>query len=356
MELVRHVAQALAPPPADRRPLLRRQRLGHERVVVDRRDVAAHRPQERRVGARRQQDAPGADRALGREYTDAGAVVLDRRRRGVLVDADAGREGRLPEARGELARVDERRVGPVPDAAEVGRRGDLGADRGLVEDLVLVAMAGEQLGRLLDPLELVRLERDAEIAGQLEVAVDAEAADVRDEAVEVLVAQPLELRQLVGEAGEAVLEPVRERADREATVPPARAEPDCLGLEEDDVARGVVAFGVQRRPEPGEAAADDAEIGLGVAFERRLGLARRQCVEPVRAQGRIGEGRMLRLGRRGVGPRERHGRESKEKRGAAGGLRKQPALAGPEDVLEEILHRRDDLGDDRAGHVLDRCR
>ena len=44
--------------------LLRRQRLGHERVVVDRRDVAAHRPQERRVGARRQQDAPGADRAL----------------------------------------------------------------------------------------------------------------------------------------------------------------------------------------------------------------------------------------------------------------------------------------------------
>ena len=190
------------------------------------------------------------------------------------MDADAGRERRLRQPGDELARVDEGGVGLVPDASEVGRRGDLGADRGFVEDLVLVAVALEQLRGLLDPLDLVRLERDAEVAGQLEVAVDAEALDVGDEPVEVLVTEPLELRHLVGEAGQSILDPVRERAEREAAVSPARAEADRLGLEDDDVAAGVVGLRVQRRPEPREAAADDAEVGLGLPFERGCGSRR----------------------------------------------------------------------------------
>ena len=47
VELVAAVADALALPPADRVELARRQRLGHQRVVVDRSDVAADRRQQR---------------------------------------------------------------------------------------------------------------------------------------------------------------------------------------------------------------------------------------------------------------------------------------------------------------------
>ena len=173
-----------------------------------------------------------------------------------------------------------------------------------------MAVAVEQLGALLQPIDLVRLERDREVAGELQVAVDPVAPDVRDEAVEVLPAEALELRHLRGEAREAVLDPVRERAEREAAVPPAGAEADRVRLEDDDVPAGVVGLRVKRRPEPGEAAADDAEIGLVRAFEPRLRLPRGKSVEPVRPHRRVGEGGALRLCRRARGPRERHDPES----------------------------------------------
>ena len=154
----------------------------------------------------------------------------------------------------------------------------------------------------------MRLQRHGEVAGELEVAVDAEALDVPDEAQEVLVAEALQLRHLGGEAREAILDAVRERAEREAAVAPAGAEADRVRLEHDDVAGRIVRLRVERRPEPGEPAADDAEIGLGRPFELGLGLPRRQGVEPVGLDGRVSEGSALRVRWRARGPRKGHGR------------------------------------------------
>jgi hypothetical protein len=246
--------------------------------------------------------------ARRRQDTEAGAVFHDLRRPRVLVDADAGVEGSRRQAGRELARVDERGVGLVPEAGEVGRRSDLGPDRVAVEELVLVAVALEQPGTLLEPLDLVWLERDREVARELEVAVDCKALDVAHEGLEVLTAEALELRHLRGEAREPVLDPVRERAEREASVPPAGTAADRVLLEDDHVAGGVVGLRVERRPEPREATADDAEIGLGWRFEAGLRLARGECSEPVRPHDRIREGRPLRRSRWARGPRERHGR------------------------------------------------
>ena len=83
--------------------------------------------------------------------------------------------------------------------------------------------------------------------------------------VEVLAAEPLERRQLVGEPARARSQAVRERRDDEPAVAPARAEAGRLGLEHDDVARRVVGLGVQRRPQPREPAADDAQVGVDAA-------------------------------------------------------------------------------------------
>ena len=188
--------------------------------------------------------------AGGDEHAHRGAVVDDLRRRRALVDAHARRAGGGRKPRDELAGVDERRVGLLPDAAEVRGRGHLGLHRLAVEDLVLVAEALQQLGALLDPGQLVLLERNAEVAGQLEVAVDAEPLDVGDEALEVLATEPLQLGHLLGEAREAVLDPVRERAEREAAVAPARTEADGVRLEHDDVAPGSSAFACSAAQSP----------------------------------------------------------------------------------------------------------
>jgi hypothetical protein len=113
---------------------------------------------------------------------------------------------------------------------------------------VLVAEAVEQFRALLQPIHLVRLERDREVAGQLEIAVDPQTLDVVHERLEVLPTQARELRHLRREAREAVLDPVREGAESEATVPPARTEADGVRLEHDDVSPGVVRLRVQRCP------------------------------------------------------------------------------------------------------------
>ena len=102
---------------------------------------------------------------------------------------------------------------------------------------------------------------------------------------------------LVGEAREPVGDPVRQRGDAEAAVAAARAEAGRLRLEQHDLARRVVGLRVQRRPQPGEAAADDAQVRLDGAGERRrdvrgerperarLGVRVRRAVRVVGARG-----------------------------------------------------------------------
>ena len=79
----------------------------------------------------------------------------------------------------------------------------------------------------------------------------------------------------VAEAREA-----RPVAVEEAAVPPAGADPATRGLEHDDVQRGLPPLQLERRPEAGEAAADDGDVGPRVALERGLLGIRRRVLEP----------------------------------------------------------------------------
>ena len=195
VELVADVADALPAGPADRGAHALVERLGHQRVVVDRRDVAADRAHQRRVGARGQQDAARIDDPALGDDRHAGARPAERADRAVLVDAHAGADRRRAQSVGELAGVDERRAGPRPQPAEIRRRVHLRADLLGVEQLGLVAEPAHQLGLLLEVRELVRLERDDQVAGRLELGVDLEPLQVGGERVEVLEPEPLELRR-----------------------------------------------------------------------------------------------------------------------------------------------------------------
>jgi hypothetical protein len=59
----------------------------------------------------------------------------------------------------------------------------------------------------------------------------------------------------------------------EAAVAPARPTAALVGLEDDDVEPGLVLLQCECGPEPRVAATDDRDVGLGLTFERRCGLA-----------------------------------------------------------------------------------
>jgi hypothetical protein len=145
---------------------------------------------------------------------------------------------------------------------------------GAVEDLDLVPEPAQELGLLLGPRVLVGLEDHDEVARRLEAAVDPVRREVAAEAVEVLHAEALERRHLVLEAAEPFANPVGERVRQEAAVSPARPEPDRVRLEDDHVAARIVGLRVQRRPQPREPAADDAEVRLLRAAQGRGRVAR----------------------------------------------------------------------------------
>ena len=126
--------------------------------------------------------------------------------------------------------------------------------------------------RVLEPGELVLVGEREQLAGGLEVAVDPVGGEVLQDAVEVLEREPFEGRHLVGEAREAVLDPVREAGHGEPAVAAAGAEPGGLGLEHDDIA--ALLGRVQRRPQAGEARADDAQVGARVLGQRGGRVAR----------------------------------------------------------------------------------
>jgi hypothetical protein len=59
----------------------------------------------------------------------------------------------------------------------------------------------------------------------------------------------------------------------EAAVAPARAAAALVRLEDDNVEVGVALPQRKRGPEAGVAAPDDRDVGVGVTFERRRGIA-----------------------------------------------------------------------------------
>jgi hypothetical protein len=151
-----------------------------------------------------------------------------------------------------------------------------------------VADPAQQLGGRLQLGLLVRLERDLDRPARLEPALDPVALDVGPHPGVVLLPEALERLHLLGETGEAVGDAMGEGGVDEAAVATARGAADLLRLEQDDVAPGVVGLGVQGGPEAGEAAADDAEVGLGRPGQRRGRPARRERADPERSRLGVG--------------------------------------------------------------------
>src|SRR4051794_14054882 len=97
-----------------------------------------------------------------------------------------------------------------------------------------------------------------------------------------------------------------EGGDNESPVAPRGAVPDRVLLEDDDIPPWIVALRMKSGPEAGEAAADEAEVRVGRAHERGIGLAGREIRQPVGDGHSIGVCSALRLRRCRVGPGKSH--------------------------------------------------
>ena len=121
--------------------------------------------------------------------------------------------------------------------------------------------------------------------------VDPVARERRVQLGERLGADALELVQLVlrRSASRPLRSPCVSECSAKPPLRPRRAERDVLGLDEDDLAPRLALLRDQRRPQPGEAAADDREVARR-ARPRPAGTARaRRARPPVRARRRVGE-------------------------------------------------------------------
>ena len=139
---------------------------------------------------------------------------------------------------------------------------------------------GDRVG--VEAVELPGLRRQGQFPGGLEVAVDAVLRDGLANLAQVLRAEPLEQRHLIGEPVEAVADAVREARGAEAAVAPGGGPSDGLRLKEHDVEAGVPFAGKQRGPQAGKAAADDRQVSGYRTRQGRGRLGRAGLVEPER--------------------------------------------------------------------------
>lgn len=149
-----------------------------------------------------------------------------------------------------------------------------------------VGVEGVLLGG--EPVELVRLHGDRELAGALELGIHPVPFDGPLDAVEVLQPQLLELVELLRPAVRAVLLAVREARLAEAAVASGRRPADRARLEDHDAPVGVALLRAQGRPEARVAAADDHEVGGDLAGERRM-VGAGEAVEPEHGLARGGQ-------------------------------------------------------------------
>ena len=78
---------------------------------------------------------------------------------------------------------------------------------------------------------------------------------------------------------------------------PLAAPPDLAFVDQDDIARRVTFLGDHCGPQPGVAAADDAQVAVFVAHERRVRLRDLRALEPERVRLGVGDGVECELGR-----------------------------------------------------------
>ena len=271
VELVAGVRHALAPRPADRRQLVRRQRLGHQRVVVDGHEQRGQAAHPGAVGGRRDQHDRRLDHpAPGRRHGDAGRPAPQRRDGRPFGDPGPATLGRGREAPGELGRVEHHgAIAAAADPGEPERRVDRGLDGVAIEVLERRPVTGRELHPRLELLDLPGSGRDVQHPGRLEIAVDALVAHEGDQLGQVPDPLLLEHVDLAREVEQPVAEAMGQRGGAEAPVPSAGAPSDPFGLEHDDPQRRIGVEQLDRRPQAGEPGADDRHVGDLAAGQRR---------------------------------------------------------------------------------------
>ncbi len=228
------------------------------------------------------------------------AVVAPARDRALFQDLTAQRLHRGRQSPHQPARVDHRGAALVQHPTDV-RRGVDHRPRllGIEQDTALTE-AGRLVVHLAQTLELPRCRRHIEAAGALEGAVDPIPRNGFADRVEIGVAEPQQLGHLIRPTGHAVAEPMGQARRAETAVATGGRPAQSRALQDHDLTVRVLLEREQRRPETGEATADDREVAAEVAVD---GRPRRRTVRPVQPQRcRAGP---LQSRRRCDGPRHR---------------------------------------------------
>ena len=208
----------------------------------------------------------------------------------------------LAQAAREPRRVDHRARVPVPGPAQEGGEIELAAHRGRVELSHVVTETAGGFDLLVQVIELPGLSGDGQLAYWGEAAVDAAVGHRLADLGQVLRAQFFQQRHLGREARQAVADPVGEAGGAEAAVPAGRRPAGRGRLEEHDLRRRVPLPGQQRRPQPGELAADHGEIGAQPPGQRGRGSGGAGLAGPERLRECSGQCRDGSVPEGGAGP------------------------------------------------------
>ena len=223
--------------PADRRPLLRRERLGDQHVVVDRHHVAADRPHQRREAVGGQHDPAGAQAGRRRRSAPRRPACRASDVTGLCSwirtpSSDAARARPQASRAGSTIALPVRCQRPAMYVGESSSRRTAAWSR-YSASIPRSRSSSAKLGQLL---RLVRLAGGEQEAGLLVGGVDREPLQRLLDARQVLEPQPLQLVDLVGEARQAVRQPMGQRRVDEPAVAAAASEGDGVALEQHDVA------------------------------------------------------------------------------------------------------------------------
>ena len=202
-------------------------------------------------------------------WTTAGSARPSLRHRRVLEDAHALRERDAPEAADELARMD-RRGARIVDAAEKRSRAGECGDAGGVDLLEhRDARPRQRIENAGPGTHMAGAGRAPDPAVGTILGVDpvrhAEGLDLAPRPREGRAQKhraffPAERSQRVD------LRPLRKD---HAGIPPRGAAAADVGFDDHDIAGGLAPLDVERRPQAGIAAADDADIGADAVLEHR---------------------------------------------------------------------------------------
>ena len=264
--------------PISAQPL--RDGLGDDHVVGDHAEAPAEPRPAGRPGADRQHHLVGLDRAVfGAHHRRPRPIETGHR--GAFEDPNTALQGDASQATGQTGGLHDRAVIDEPSTRDPRRVGDLASllHRERSHPIAESTRLQERRGPLATGPLLPGPRSDPQDPVVMEPGVDVVVGEPRSRLTD-------RVRHRVGIAQSLVVaEEPAQRLDvppgrgEEATVAPAGAAAADVLLQQRDAHRGFAGRELDRRPEPGEPPADDADVGDHVRLEGRARFA------GVRAEG-----------------------------------------------------------------------